>query len=130
MIEQDPGPRTRFLAALCEVEHSIDDNLARAKAIKLRINVIRSHYAKGVPLSRIVTEEERPLIVELISQNTAELNFAGSRLRWAEAIALQAEGLTIAEIARQFGVSRQRVSALLNQPPKSTMLQEASHDRP
>ena len=37
----------------------------------------------------------------------------GARVRRAEAVALYGEGMTMEEIAEKFGVTRQRVSALL-----------------
>ena len=54
-----------------------------------------------------------PLVVELTRDNLAALIEAGSRLRKAEARALHAEGMTMEQIAELFGVTRQRVSALL-----------------
>jgi predicted transcriptional regulator len=84
-----------------------------------RIASLRSEVASGVPVTDAVRGEERPLIVELITQNVEALHSVGSRLRWAEARALQAEGLTVTAIAELFGVTRQRVSALLQDPPKS-----------
>jgi len=51
--------------------------------------------------------------VELTRDNLATLVEAGSRLRRAEAHALHAEGMTMEQIAELFGVTRQRVSALL-----------------
>jgi transcriptional regulator len=45
----------------------------------------------------------------------ANLETAGAEFRAAEALALRAEGLTIEAIADLFGVTRQRISALLEQ---------------
>ena len=45
--------------------------------------------------------------------NLVALVDAGSRLRRAEARALHVEGMTMEQIADLFGVTRQRVSALL-----------------
>ena len=61
----------------------------------------------------IVTNESRPLVVELISEVMASLATAGGRWRREEALALHAEGLSINRIAAQFGVTRQRISALI-----------------
>ena len=54
-------------------------------------------------------------MVELITTNMATLETAGAEFRAAEALALRAEGLTIGAIAELFGVTRQRISALLKQ---------------
>ena len=51
----------------------------------------------------------------MITENIDTLHGIGARLRAAQAQALRDEGLTIAAIADLFGVTRQRVSALLKQ---------------
>ena len=59
------------------------------------------------------------VIVRLLTESSAALDTAGANVRRAEAEALYAEGLTMEQIAENFGVTRQRVSALLNKGPKS-----------
>ena len=60
----------------------------------------------------IVTDESRPLDVERISTGLAG---AGSAWRRAQARALQEERVSINRIAVLFGVTRQRISALLRE---------------
>lgn len=57
--------------------------------------------------------EQRPLVVEMVTQSVREIDGAGVQVRCHEAQALHREGMTMDGIARLFGVSRQRVSALL-----------------
>jgi predicted transcriptional regulator len=57
--------------------------------------------------------------VQLLTENARLLHAYGHRVRRTEARALHREGLTMDEIARLFGVSRQRVSALLRDPDPS-----------
>jgi DNA-binding transcriptional regulator LsrR (DeoR family) len=57
--------------------------------------------------------EQRPLLVQLLTQTTELLQTYGNRVRTTEARALYSEGMTMDEIAQLFGVSRQRVSTLL-----------------
>ncbi len=57
--------------------------------------------------------EERPLVVELLTHTLSDLSDAGSNFRRIEARALYSEGLTMAQIAELFGVTRQRIAALL-----------------
>jgi transposase len=57
--------------------------------------------------------EDRLAMMEQISTAIKALVRDGSRFRRLEARALYAEGLTMAQLATAFGVSRQRVSALL-----------------
>jgi predicted transcriptional regulator len=55
------------------------------------------------------------LIVQLLTESAETLHEHGSRVRRTEARALHREGLTMDQIARLFGVTRQRVSALLRE---------------
>jgi predicted transcriptional regulator len=55
--------------------------------------------------------------VEILTTNLLVLHTLGHRLRTTEARALRDEGLSCRDIAELFGVSRQRVMALLRTPP-------------
>lgn len=70
---------------------------------------------QGLSCREIVAGSERPLMVELATSNLDALYEAGGRFRREEAEALHRDGLTMDRIAELFGVSRQRVSALLRQ---------------
>lgn len=61
----------------------------------------------------VVAAESRPLIVESLSTVMGSLATAGARWRREQALALQAEGVSINRIAALFGVTRQRISALV-----------------
>lgn len=80
-----------------------------------RADVIHGLRGRGHSYTEILPLEERPLIVELLTHSLLQVSDASGRFRKAEARALRAEGLTMAEIARLFGVTRQRVAALLRQ---------------
>src|SRR3712207_3810665 len=67
----------------------------------------------GQPWLELVTAESRPLVVEQISAVMAALATAGGAWRREQAHALQAEDVSINRIAVLFGVTRQRISALL-----------------
>jgi hypothetical protein len=64
----------------------------------------------------IVSGESRPLVVERISTVLASLATAGHAWRREQASALQGEQVSINRIAAMFGVTRQRISALLREP--------------
>ena len=72
----------------------------------------------GRPWLDIVTAETRPLVVERISTVLASLAVAGSAFRREQAQALHAEQVSINRIAAMFGVTRQRISALLRDRPE------------
>lgn len=84
-----------------------------AAAVEARRDYIARLRADGVAFAEIVASEPRPLIVEMVTESLEQLGQASARFRRAEARALYDDGLTLAEIASCFGVSHQRVSALL-----------------
>ena len=107
-----------FLEALTALEEVLADNGRRAGLIKKRIAELRRLRARGVPYTELVTPEGGPLIVQLLTESSTALDSCGANVRRAEAEALYAEGLTMEQIAKSFGVTRQRVSALLRKNAK------------
>jgi len=105
----------RLLASLTEIEAAAKDNLERSRQLQRRARHLRRQLQAGGSLVDLVEAEETPRMVELISTNMATLETAGAEFRAAEALALRAHGLTIESIAELFGVTRQRISALLKQ---------------
>jgi Sigma-70, region 4 len=69
----------------------------------------------GVTYGRIMPLEKRVAMTEQISDAIRALTRDGNRFRRLEARALYEEGLTMAQLATVFGVSRQRVSMLLRE---------------
>ena len=102
-----------FLQALTALEDGLDDQRKRAGLIKKRIAQIRRRRAMGASYTEIVSSKDSPLIVQLLTESSIALDTWGADVRRAEARALYDEGLTMEQIAEQFGVTRQRVSALL-----------------
>jgi DNA-directed RNA polymerase specialized sigma24 family protein len=102
-----------FLEALTALDAALADNQQRVKLIKRRIAELRRLRANGTSYADIVSGREGPLLVQLLTESSAALDTSGANVRRAEAQALYAEGLTMEQIAEHFGVSRQRVSALL-----------------
>jgi len=64
----------------------------------------------------------RLAMVEQLSKALHLLNKNGQLYRRAEAQALYAEGLTMAELASVFQVSRQRIATLLREPAGDSAL--------
>jgi hypothetical protein len=110
---QSPDPADDVLAALENLEVVLRETSERNQTAIRRADEIRRLRERGHRYSEIVPIEERPLIVELLTHNLNDLSDASSRFRRVEARALYSEGLTMAEIADLFGVTRQRVAALL-----------------
>ena len=107
---QDPASRaleslvSELDACIAQLEH------ARNRSVKLL-----DRRRSGRPWLEIVTGEDRPLVVESISTVLGSLATAGHAWRLEQASALQAEDVSINRIAALFGVTRQRISALLRE---------------
>ena len=108
-------PTQRLLSTLTGIEAAATDNLERSRQLQQRARTLRQQLLAGDDLVDLVEAEEAPRMVELISTNMVTLETAGAEFRAAEALALRARGLTINAIAELFGVTRQRISALLKQ---------------
>lgn len=111
MSTEDPAdPAGRALVELVrELEVVVDElTLARTRALELQ-----EQRRAGRTWYDIVSSEDRPLIVEQISSAMASLSRVGGQWRREQAAALSAEHVSINRIAALYGVTRQRVSALL-----------------
>ncbi len=108
-------PIERLKVALSNIERAAQENAERSRQIQRRARRLRDQLQAGRELTELVRRESPPRMVELLSHNMAALETAGAEFRAAEALALRAEGLTLEAIAELFGVTRQRVSALLKQ---------------
>jgi DNA-directed RNA polymerase sigma subunit (sigma70/sigma32) len=102
-----------FLDALTTLEDVLADNGRRASLIKKRIAQLRRSRSKGASYTELVSSDDSPLIVQLLTESSTALDTSGANVRRAEAQALYAEGMTMEQIADRFGVTRQRVSMLL-----------------
>ena len=80
-----------------------------------RAAAIRKMREQGLSYREIVRRQGNALLIEVTRENMAALAEHGSRLRRVEAKALHREGMTMDEIAELFGVTRQRISALLKE---------------
>jgi hypothetical protein len=121
-MQGNSDPRAAFMAALRDLDHALNENIARAQRMKERIRELEQANAAGRPFREVVPEEDPPLIVQLLTESAQTLQACGSRVRRTEARALHREGLTMDQIARLFGVTRQRVSALLRDTRTSPRL--------
>lgn len=102
-----------FMEALDDLERALASTVEMAETMRERIAYLREQCGAGRPLPEVVMAEQRPLVVQLLTESASVLHTYGTRVRRTEARALHREGVTMDAIARLFGVSRQRVSALL-----------------
>ena len=107
--------RTR--AALADLVEVLDATASDLAGLQERTKGLQQKFVAGRALRDIVPGEPRPLIVSRITEVLDRLGDAGAAFRRAEAAQLRAEGLTQQQVADLFGVTRQRVAALLEPPP-------------
>ncbi len=100
-------------AALEALASELETCIGRLEHAHARARHLLEQRRQGSAWFDIVTDESRPLIVENISSVLASLTSAGYVFRREQARALHDEGVSINRIAAMFGVSRQRISALL-----------------
>jgi hypothetical protein len=112
-----PDETEEFFRALDDLDEALDANVELTAQMRGRIRELRSARGAGLPLRELVSAEDPPLVVQLLTTSAARLQTFGNRVRRTEARALHAEGMTMDEIGRLFGVTRQRVSALLRERP-------------
>ena len=96
-----------LVVAIRRTQVLLDDAVTRAETL-------RNRRLAGQAYREIIPGEQRPAVVEMVSESITRLVEAGSRFRRAQARALRDEGLTMEASAHLFGVTRQRVSHLLN----------------
>ena len=116
-------PATGIGAATTEpAEEALDDLVAaiyrsvlELQRARTRALSLRDQRRSGRAWLDIVSGEERPLVVESVSTVLSTLARAGHAWRREQAAALQGEQVSINRIAALFGVTRQRISALLKE---------------
>ncbi len=115
-MPEDRSPAVdRATEALERLLAELDGCIVELERARRRAETLLRERRAGRPWLELVTYESRPLVVESISTVLASLASAGHVWRREEAIALQAENVSINRIAALFGVTRQRISALLRE---------------
>jgi hypothetical protein len=126
LVADERGPREAAVGedtavrALEQLLHEIDRCAVELQDARERAERLLAERRAGHTWLEIVSAEARPLVVERISTVLSSLSGAGSSWRRAQARALQQERVSINRIATLFGVTRQRISALLRDSPGAT----------
>ena len=126
---QEPAGHDPTLLALEELVAAAEQVGRMTEHVCSRAGHIRARRLEGFPYRQIVADEGGPLIAAVLTENIQRLEAAGTRFRQAEAHALHDEGMTMEEIGRLFGLTRQRISALIRAaaapPPDQAIEQDA-----
>jgi transposase-like protein len=87
-----------------------------SRILEERLVELRRARAGGRPWREILSEEDPPGTMQVVSRMLATLAKASGTLRKELVDSLRREGVSIPAIARMFGVTHQRVSNLLRRP--------------
>ncbi len=101
------------LTALNELEVALRENAKSEQMLLQRIAAVRLARENGKEWRTILSEEDTPGTVQLVSTVLRRQSEASGFLRRSLVVALRAEGQSIPSIASLFGVTHQRVSNLL-----------------
>ncbi len=110
--------RDEELAALDDLGTAFQEGAQEERLLARRISQLRAGRAKGRSWADLLAREQRPGALELVARILRRLMDASGNLRRAVARGLRLEGATLPAIAAIFGVSHQRVSALLRRDQK------------
>jgi DNA-directed RNA polymerase sigma subunit (sigma70/sigma32) len=113
------GGTDPVLEALEALDAALAANAALSASMRERIARVVADREAGSSYRDIVAAQRGRLLVAMLTEASTSLDAAGAAVRRAEARALYEEGMTMDQIAALFGVSRQRVSALLREPRRS-----------
>lgn len=112
-VSSPDTPADPVISALDNLVEALSRNIEASELAMRRARIIKELRAKGLEYRVIADETGEPLVVQLVTENLDRLRVYGAQLRHAHAAALHDEGLTMDQIAELFGVTRQRISALL-----------------
>jgi hypothetical protein len=101
------------LHALTSLSETATEGANQLHAIDADISAMKEQRKRGWSWSRVISAADSPNPLSIVARIASDLSRANGALRRALARALRDEGTQLTEIARLFGVTRQRVSALL-----------------
>lgn len=112
--EASPRAETdEVLKALGELELVLRENAEQERLLLQRVGALRLARESGKEWRTILSDEEEPGTVQMVSTVLPRQSEASGYLRRSLVVALRAEGQSIPSIAHLFGVTHQRVSNLL-----------------
>jgi hypothetical protein len=112
-LPEDAARTSEALERLATVLARVSDDL---HTLVHRAQHLRDELAEGSSLTHAMHAEERPLIISRMTELVDDLTGVALAVRRAEARQLRREGASQQQIAEIFGVTRQRVAALLAEP--------------
>lgn len=100
--------------ALDEVAEAAEATALEQQRLARRARSMSRQRRLGRSWSEILRRQRQPGILALLTRSARRLQEVGGRFRYALGRALVDEGLSTRQVAKEFGVSHQRISAMLN----------------
>lgn len=127
--EASPRAETdEVLKALGELELVLRENAEQERLLFQRVGALRLARESGKEWRTILSDEEEPGTVQMVSTVLRRQSEASGYLRRSLVVALRAEGQSIPSIAHLFGVTHQRVSNLLRRVAQGNAAAAANGD--
>jgi DNA invertase Pin-like site-specific DNA recombinase len=108
--------RARYLVAMEKVVEASDRLIDALRDTQQARGIVREHMAEGGRLSDLERIIEPGALRAAVSNGIAELERTRHQAQRLLFRLLQAEGQSMTNIARTWGISRQLVSRLINEP--------------
>ena len=110
-----PEPHDSAVEALCKLTDEIDRSLEQLQHARRQAEALLKARQSGRDWREVMGNEAKPMVLEEVSGVLGALSTVGGTWRREQVKALASEGVSINQIAALFGVTRQRISALLRE---------------
>jgi hypothetical protein len=100
--------------ALDEVAEAADETALDQQRLARRARSMGRQRRSGSPWLKILQRERQPGLLALMASSARRLHEVSGRFRPVLGQALVDEGLSTRQVAKLFGVTRQRISAMLS----------------
>jgi len=103
-----------IISALTAVAEAADEVALDQQRLARRARSMKRQNQLGWSWSQILQRERQPGLLVLLNRSARRLHEVSSRFRPALGQVLIHEGLSTRQLAKMFGVTHQRISAMLN----------------
>ena len=108
--------RARYLDALEAVQDAGDRTITALVAARDARDIARDHVKHGRPMAELENVMEPQALRASLGDALAQLERTRHEMQRLLFRLMHAEGMTLADIGRTYGISRQLVSRLVNEP--------------